>query len=294
MTALSLAARPSMSAPLSGAAARAELKEAAALLRADRLVPYLGPALQAETEIVPLSPEALAAALGKRHPAPGRIRTNLWAVAQFIEQRRHRKTLAGWMAEIFAPELAPTSFQTFLAGLPLSLMVDSWYDSALRAAFTASGRTDWGEVQGITRAGETRDIWTRAYDAAGRLVPDGAAAAWTTLLYKPHGAVRPAANFLVADSDYVEVMTEIDIQTPIPAEVRARRTDRGFLFLGGRFHDQMLRTYARQIMKRSAGPHFAVMGAENLTRNEGRFLAENDITLIDLPLADALDALMAG
>jgi hypothetical protein len=28
--------------------------------------------------------------------------------------------------------------------------------------------------------------------------------------------VRPAANFLVSDSDYVEVLTEIDIQTPIP------------------------------------------------------------------------------
>lgn len=291
--ALSLATRPAPACVLSGAAARAELKEAAALLRADRLIPYLGPGLRDEAA-VPLSPEALAAALGKRHPAPGRIRTNLWSVAQFIEQRRHRKTLAAWMAEIFAPDVAATPFQTFLAGLPLSLIVDSWYDSALRVAFTASGRTDWGEAQGITQAGETRDIWTRAYDAAGTLVPDSTAAGWTTLLYKPHGAVRPAANFLVADSDYVEVMTEIDIQTPIPPEVRARRTARGFLFLGGRFHDQMLRTYARQIMKRSSGPHMAVMEANSLTRNEVRFLAENDITLLDLPLPDALDVLMAG
>ena len=78
------------------------------------------------------------------------------------------------------------------------------------------------------------------------------------MLYSPHGGVRPAKNFLVADSDYVEVLTEIDIQTPIPAAVKAARADRGFLFLGCRFDDQMLRTYARQIMKRSKGPHFAV------------------------------------
>lgn len=286
--------RPATAPVLSGVEALSHLKDIAAWLRADRLAPYLGPAILPEGTAVPLGPEALAAALNTRHPAPGRIRTNLWSVAQFIEQRRHRKTLAAWMSDIFAPEVPPTEFQTFLAGLPLGLIVDTWYDAALRAAFVASGRSDWGEIQGITRAGETRDIWTRAYDASGALADEAAVEGWKTNIYKPHGAVRPAANFLVADSDYVEVMTEIDIQSPIPAVVRERRAFRGFLFLGCRFHDQMLRTYARQIMKRSRGPHFAVMQADALTRNEARFLAEQEIALLDLPLEGALDALMAG
>lgn len=286
--------RPAAAPLLSGEEALAHLKDISAWLKADRLIPYLGPGLLAGETAVPLGPEALAAALNQRHPAPGRIRTNLWSVAQFIEQRRHRKTLAAWMGEIFEPQVAPTPFQLFLAGLPLGLVVDTWYDDSLRAAFAASGRTDWGEVQGITRAGETRDIWTRAYDAAGALVDAETPASWTTILYKPHGAVRPARNFLVADSDYVEVMTEIDIQSPIPPQVRERRAFRGFLFLGCRFHDQMLRTYARQIMKRSRGPHFAVMPADALTRNEARFLTEQEIALLDLPLPAALDALMAG
>lgn len=286
--------RPAASSLLSGEDALAHLKDVSAWLKADRLVPYLGPGLLSGADAIPLGPEALAAALNQRHPAPGRIRTNLWSVAQFIEQRRHRKTLAAWMGDIFRPEVAPTPFQTFLAGLPLGLIVDTWYDSSLRAAFMASGRADWGEIQGITRAGVTRDIWTRAYDASGTLADEAAPASWTTVLYKPHGAVRPAENFLVADSDYVEVMTEIDIQSPIPPQVRERRAFRGFLFLGCRFHDQMLRTYARQIMKRSRGPHFAVMPADGLTRNEARFLTEQEIALIDLPLEAALDTLMAG
>jgi hypothetical protein len=46
-------------------------------------------------------------------------------------------------------------------------------------------------------------------------------------------------NFLVSDSDYVEVLTEIDIQTPIPAVVQQRRTGRNFLFLGCRFSNQL-------------------------------------------------------
>ncbi len=285
--------RPTAASQLSGAEAMAHLKDISAWLKADRLAPYLGPGLLAGVDSVPLGPEALAAALNLRHPAPGRIRTNLWAVAQFIEQRRHRKTLAAWMGEIFAPQVAPSPFQTFLASLKLGLVVDTWYDDSLRAALCASGRADWGEIQGITRAGETRDIWTRAYDATGALADPQAPSHWTTLLYKPHGAVRPAQNFLVADSDYVEVMTEIDIQSPIPPEVRERRAFRGFLFLGCRFHDQMLRTYARQIMKRSRGPHVAVMDAALLTRNEARFLVEQEITLIDLPLPAALETLMA-
>ena len=55
-------------------------------------------------------------------------------------------------------------------------------------------------------------------------------AAWTTLLYKPHGSVAPARNFLISDADYVEVLTEIDIQTPIPDAVKDRR-DRAQLCL---------------------------------------------------------------
>ena len=75
--------------------------------------------------------------------------------------------------------------------------------------------------------------------------------------------------------------------------MKARRASRGFLFLGCRFHDQMLRTYARQIMKRSAGPHFAVVETAALTRNEAKFFAEVGIEAIDLPLQAAADILMS-
>lgn len=51
--------------------------------------------------------------------------------------------------------------------------------------------------------------------------------------------IDPVRNFLVSDSDYVEVLTEIDIQTPIPAVVQQRRTGRNFLFLGCRFSNQL-------------------------------------------------------
>lgn len=276
-----------------GEAAHRALADVRAGLLADRLVPYLGPGVmdQDAPAPVPATPEAVAAELHRRNPAPSRIRTSMWSVAQFIESRRHRRTLQAWMAEIFAAPVAPGRLHRWLAGLPLSLMVDTWYDGALARALADAQRGDVVEIQGVTRAGEFRDIWTRTYDLSGREVLPEAADAARTVLYAPHGGVRPARNFLVADSDYVEVLTEIDIQTPIPEAVRERRTTRGFVFLGCRFHDQMLRTYARQIVKRSAGPHYALVDGTSLTRNEAKFLAELEIRAIDLPLAQAVAAL---
>ena len=113
------------------------------------------------------------------------------------------------------------------------------------------------------------------------------------MLYKPHGGVTPAKNFLISDADYVEVLTDIDIQTPIPDVVKNRRTDRHFLFIGCRFHDQMLRTYGRQVSKRSATPHYALVDPERLTLNERRFFATEQIVPIAVSLQRACEILMA-
>ncbi len=263
-------------------------------LFADALIPYLGPGLLALSgAMLPSTPEAVAAALHARAPAPARIRSNMWSVAQFIESRRHRKTLQAFMADIFAAAAPPPPpLLAFLARLPLTLIVNAWYDDAFASALRAAGRRDFVEIQGVTRAGVRADVWTMTYDAEGAPCDAEAADTARTALYSPHGGVRPARNFLVADSDYVEVLTEIDIQTPIPATVKARRTQRGFLFLGCPFHDQMLRTYARQIMKRSKGPHFAVVETDALTRNEAKFFADQGVEIIDAPLAAAAQALV--
>ena len=261
-----------------------------------RIVPYLGPGLidLAGQPPVPTTPEGLALALNAKVAVSGRIRNNLWATAQFIESRRHRKTLTALMAGIFEPLVRPSVLHRRLAALPVPLIVDTWYDGAMRTALVESGRSDWGEVQGVTRALEHRDIWTKAYDAAGAEVDPATAEAWTTVLYKPHGAITPAKNFLVSDSDYVEVLTEIDIQTPIPEVVKQRRAGRAFLFLGTRFHDQMLRTFARQIAKRAGSGHVAVVAGDSLGRNETKFLDEIGIAVIDTSLAVAVEAIIAG
>ena len=214
--------------------------------------------------------------LGARVALPRRARGNCWAAAQYIETNRHRTTLDRLMAAAYAPPVNADRPAPRPGRATPPLVVDTWYDSAMRVALT--GQTDWGEIQGSSRVEIGEQRWYRSWDAAGAECPTSDAEAWRTLLYKPHGAAAPGRNFLIADSDYVEVMTEIDIQTPLPDEVKRRRAGGGFLFLGCRFNDQMLRAYARQIMKRSGGGHIALIGGMVLTRNERRFLEEQGLT----------------
>ncbi len=49
---------------------------------------------------------------------------------------------------------------------------------------------------------------------------------------------------------------------------------------------------ARQVMKRSKGPHFAVAEMSALTRNERRFYDDQRIEIIDLPLVEAAEAIV--
>jgi hypothetical protein len=267
--------------------------EVGAALRARHLAPYLGPGLAALSPgvVVPTTYQGLAEFFAGKVALPKRARGNPWASAQFVESRQHRATVMQLMRTAFATPVAPLPFHAYLASLELPLIVDTWYDGALQKAFEQ--RTGWLEIQGVDRVKIGEERWFRAYDPAGNAVPLEAAATAKTLLYKPHGSATPAGNFLISDADYVEVLTEIDIQTPIPKPVRARRTELGFLFLGCHFHDQLLRTYARQIVKRSRGPLYAVFETPALTRMERRLVSELGLRPVVYPLHLALQRLAA-
>lgn len=272
---------------------RALVQALSARVAAGELIPYLGAEILTLGEAeppVPTGARQLAHLLSSRSAVPGRIKNNLWHTAQYIETFKHRITVDKLMAEVFKPIPEPNHLHRWLASLDkLPLIVDTWYDGALRAAL--AGRSDWGSIQGASKARRLQEVaWTRAFDAAGQECAAEAADGWATVLYKPHGAAQPDGDVLASDSDYVEVLTEIDIQSPIPEAVKQRRTGRGFLFLGCRFYDQILRMFAQSIIRRSGGPHYAVVPAD-LTPNEAKFLANLNITPIVMPLAEACLAL---
>lgn len=262
-------------------------------IEAGEIIPYLGPGVLGLVPNCPVpdSPEALAELLTGKVSVPHKIRKNLTAAAQFIENFKHRKTLTGILAEAFKPKVPPTALHRYLANLPREplLIVDAWYDNAMQWALES--KIDWGQVQGVSQS-EHFGTWVHYYRSEGAQADDFEADTWGTVLYKPLGSISPEQNFLVSDTDFVEVLTEIDIQTPIPEVVKQLRTERHFLFLGCRFRNQLERTFARQIMKRSSDKHWAVLPGE-LTRNEAKFLEEQNIERLDIPLSAFVDALVS-
>ncbi len=267
------------------------LEEVTAGLRTGGVVPYLGPGMLALAggPPVPASPLELVATITAKASVPHKIRQRLTQAAQFIENFKHRKTLVARMDEAFTTVPEPGALHRAIARFAPPLVVDTWYDDTMRAALAATlDGGEWGELQGLSQS-EHFGTWTRAYDAAGRAL-DAPDPDWRTVLYRPMGGRRPASNYLVSDADFVEVLTEIDIQTPIPPVVQALRSGRGFLFLGCRFDDQLWRAFARQVTKRSSARHWAVL-PDPLTRMEARFLAEQSIGRIEAPLPEVARAL---
>ena len=277
-------------------------------LNSGNLIPYLGPevlSLVGEGNPLPATPETLVARLIATTSVPHKIRNNLTAAAQFIENFKHRKTISALMKGAFEPVVEPSPLHKFLSTVPnLPLLVHVWYDDLPQQAL--AGRSNWGIVQGVSQA-EHFGEWVNYFQPDGTPVQipvnptPGTSAqgtppealAWSTLLYQPLGSIRPATNFIISDSDYVEVLTEIDIQTPIPEVVQSIRKGRNFLFLGCHFRNQLERSFARQIMKRSSDKHWAVM-AEEPNKNERRFLEEQNIQVINMPLADFARQLAEG
>jgi hypothetical protein len=270
------------------------IQQLAAQIKAGNVVPYLGPGmLELIPDVpVPATPELLVAQLIVKATVPHKIRNRLTQAAQFIENFKHRKSIVSLMNEAFTAVPEPSALHRWIAKVAPPLVIESWYDDTLTRAFAEErGTKDWGQVQGLSQS-EHFGTWTAFYDAEGKLA-ESYSPEWKTLVYRPIGGHNPAGNYLVSDSDYVEVLTEIDIQTPIPAEVQQLREGRSFLYLGCRFNDQLTRTFARQISKRSGARHYAVLPNEP-TRMEARFLEEYNVTRIDLPLSEVAALLAAS
>jgi hypothetical protein len=252
-------------------------------------IPFLGPGVLSfgkEGRQLPDSHLSLVGHLTTKSSVPHKVRNNLGAAAQFIENFKHRSTVTNAMTEAFSQDAQPTSLLTLLMSLPaLPLVVHAWYDDLPQKALQL--RSSWGMAQGVSQSEHFGD-WVYYYNSDGTYAgveADSGYLKWKTLLYQPLGSVWPAHNYLVSDSDFVEVLTEIDIQTPIPGSVQEIRKGRSFLFLGCRFSTQLERLFAHQIIKRSSQKHWAIL-PEDLTRNEERFLQEHNVKRISMTLEE--------
>ena len=96
------------------------------------VIPYLGPgvlALARDGASVPASPEDLVGHLTTMATVPHKIRNNLTAAAQYIENFKHRKTVVAAMAQGLRPSDRAERAASLARARPhLPLLVHAWYD----------------------------------------------------------------------------------------------------------------------------------------------------------------------
>jgi hypothetical protein len=254
--------------------------EIAKLWKEGSLVVYLGPDLFVDPPGFPTSEPELCARLCEKITVPGRLKGKLHESAQYIESYKHRKTLTSLMGELFSKDADEALVHRILSEYPLPLVVDTWFSTISSKSLVRPGEI---QISAVSKA-EYRDKWYRidrktsdGWEPADHVAPSD------HVLYRPFGTMIPNVEVLVSDADFVEVLTEIDIQTPIPEWVKTHRTGKHFLFLGCHFDDQTTRMFARQIMKRSSSRHFVVTDGAVLPK-EGRFYEQEGISILPLAL----------
>ena len=173
---------------------------ASALDRGDA-IPYLGPGLlsfDGAVRQLPDSQKALVGHLTSKSNVPHKVRNNLGAAAQFIENFKHRSTVTDAMTEAFSVEAQPTRMHTLLmsharAAIGCSRMVRRSSAKSPSLAFKlgyGAGRKPGGALRQLDPLLHRRTAHTQ------ELETDKSHAEWNTLLYQPLGSVWPARNYL--------------------------------------------------------------------------------------------------
>ncbi len=192
------------------------------------------------------------------------------------------------MTQAFARPVEPTLLHHYLGSLSLPVMVDVWYYAATLAALGSAidgakckvspyhPRRHWRK----SLVSLLRSTWPRGRQCRDRQLGDGGCCT-----SRMAACSRPTTS-LSPTRTTSRALTEIDIHHQGKVNRRDLSLDRLSL------NEQLLPSYARQIIKRSAHTHYAIVDPDALSRNELRFLLEQGLTPLAIWLRCAVEILL--
>jgi DNA-binding SARP family transcriptional activator len=272
--------------------------EVAAVLLDNRLVPVLG------GNVSPLA-ERLANRFN--YPEDGH---DLTRVAQFVALTKGAGPLYDELHALLDASGAPTAVHRFFASLPKvlrerglshQLLVTTSYDLALEQAlleageefdvvsYLASGR-DRGrfchrDPSGVTRVIDLPNTYATELSLDRR-----------TIVLKLHGGLEGTNDpdherFVVTEDDYIDYLARSDVGSALAVGLAAKLRRSHFLFLGYGMREWSLRLVLDRV---SRGEQFAYRSWAVVPEErplERQFWRSRDVELIELQLADYVDAL---
>lgn len=233
-------------------------------------------------------------------------------VSQFVAIMRGLGPLYDELHELLDVDYRPTPVHRFLAalparlreaGAPYQLIVTTNYDAALEQSFLQAGE-EFDVVFYVVAPGGRGRFWHVAPDGSAREidVPNTYAAELSverrTIILKLHGQVdrapeRERESFVVTEDDYIDFLGQSDITSLVPVGLAARLRRSHFLFLGYGMRDWNLRGILNRIWGEQKLSYRSWAVEEAPTPIEREFWRHRDVDLLELPIAEYMDALDA-
>lgn len=210
-------------------------------IQSGKIVPYLGAgALKDVTSKVDGSPipadsDSLILAMNNGQPMAPRLMYEFPRAAMSMENKKGRSFVTRFLNETYGEkEWSRGQLHDWLADLKPNYVIDVNRDTQLLDSYADTEHT---LIMGVARI-MASDFRFKIFHYDGscyKEIEQSAVNASLPILFKPLGAPKPESNYIAADADFVDYITELMGGFAIPSFLKEYRQQKQYLFLGMRF-----------------------------------------------------------
>jgi len=210
-------------------------------IRRGKIVPYLGAGAlsdvvsQTDGTPIPADSDSLILAMNNGQPMAPRLMYEFPRAAMSMENKKGRNFVTRFLNQTYGEQQwTRGALHDWLATLKPHYVVDVNRDTQLLDSYADTEHT---LIMGVARimGSDYRFKLFHHKDGQYQEIEQDAVNPDLPILFKPLGAPKPEANYIAADADFVDYITELMGGFAIPAFLKTYRRQKQYLFLGMRF-----------------------------------------------------------
>lgn len=270
-------------------------------LRANRIIPYLGPGALADvTEVgsgapMPADSTSLILAMNEGRPMAPKLMYEFPRAAMNLELKRGRSFVERFLKKTYGEtRWTRAALHDWLADWKPRYVIDINRDSQLQESYAGQPHI---LVRGLARiAGTDYRFSIHHYqDGEYKAITQEEADPSLPILFKPMGSALPSPSFVASDADYVDYITELMGGFAVPSFLKEYRAGKQYLLIGLPLNRDSERMVMTDITYGAAEPRGWVLNKAP-TDKEKRFCERFGLEILDLGLDELLAAAgwMAG
>lgn len=206
-----------------------------------KIVPYLGAGAlkdvtsKADGSPIPADSDSLILAMNNGQPMAPRLMYEFPRAAMSMENKKGRSFVTRFLNETYGEkQWTRGQLHDWLADLKPNYVIDVNRDTQLLESYADTEHTLIMGVARIMASNYRFKIFH--YDGSSyKEIEQSEVNAGLPILFKPLGAPQPEANYIAADADFVDYITELMGGFAIPSFLKEYRKQKQYLFLGMRF-----------------------------------------------------------